>query len=160
MELARNRAGNGGQTPSPLPLPQGQTMCPGPRSVLIQRPLGASCPYLPTWLVALSGSEGKHLGHLTRSWAHSHPLAGALFEGRLEALAWEQGWGAGGASRHSPSLHTPRPFIQHSHLPVLLPLSTGYEELSPPLSPSITRKLPEPNRGDSRTSFCSEEEVA
>ena len=74
---------------------------------MIQRPLGASCPHLPTWLVALSGSEGKHLGHLTGSWAHSHLLAGALFEGRLEALAWEQSWGVGGDSRHSPSLHTP-----------------------------------------------------
>lgn len=127
---------------------------------MIQRPLGASCPHLPTWLVALSGSEGKHLGHLTGSWAHSHLLAGALFEGRLEALAWEQSWGVGGDSRHSPSLHTPPPFIHHNHLPVLLPLSTVYEELSPPLSPSITQKLPEPHRGDSSSSFRSEEEVA
>ena len=94
------------------------------------------------------------MGHLTRSWAHFHLLAGALFEDRLEALAWEQGWGVGGAST------TPPPFIHHNHLPVLLPLSTVYEELSPLLSPSITRKLPELHGGDSRTSFCSEEEVA
>ena len=107
VELTRNRAVNKGQAPSPLPLPQGRTTCRGQGVCWCQ---GLWEPPAPTplagwWL--LSGSEGKHLGHLTASWAHFHPLAGTLFEGRLEALAWEQGWGVGGARRHSPSPHAP-----------------------------------------------------
>ena len=68
----------------------------GPRSLLIPRPLGASCPHPSSWLVA-------------SQWIPS--TCRYLFEGRLEALAWEQGWGVGGARRHSPSLHTPHSFV-------------------------------------------------
>lgn len=108
--------------PQPTAPASGPDHVQGPRSLLTPRPLGASCPTSPAGWCLLSGSEGKHLGHLTRSWAHFHPLAGTLFEGRLEALAWEQGWGVDGARRHSPSLHHPRPI--HSSQPPACPFAS------------------------------------
>lgn len=46
VELAQNRAGNRGQTPSPL-LPQGQTMCPGAKESVDTKAAGSLLPPPP-----------------------------------------------------------------------------------------------------------------
>lgn len=142
----------------PNPVRPGLSMCrtKGPVDKDLREPPAPS--FLPDrWF--LNRSEGKHLGHLPRSWAYAcqQPFSGALLEGGLEAAA--QVVQADTPLSAAPTCTGPtHSFITTSSLSFIFSQqfmkSFHFRCLSP-----LQQNSWELHSKDGRTPFCSKEEV-